>query len=545
MKIIEKINKAEKEDTVIFSLEFFPPKTVDGVQNLYSRLDRMAMLSPSWVDVTCGPNGVTTEKSLQICSTAQQTIGLETMIHVTCTNVSKEEIEDTLKQAKQAGVRNILALRGDPSKEDRGVFKHAVDLVRFIKEKYGDYFGICVAGYPETHLEAQSSAEDIEFLKEKVEAGADFVISQLFYDTSKFLKFVNDCRDAGIDCPIIPGLMPIQTYRGFQRMVSMCRTFVPQFILDDLEPIKNDDAEVKRYGIKLCTRMCEELIESGVRALHFYTLNLEKAVTDIVQNLRIGNSTPRVLPWRLSANSNRKEKEHVRPIFWSNRPTSYMSRTASWDEYPNGRWGDSNSPAYGEWPDYHTHVANNSSKRRKCLQVKWGPINKPNDVFDVFVKYCSGKIDELPWSDNGLQPETGVIHNQLLRMNKHGFLTINSQPRVNAAPSNDPSFGWGYDHGYVYQKAYLEFFTSPENKDLLLEELENYPSLQYHFVNKQGKSISNTTGATAVTWGAFPGREIIQPTVVDSAAFLIWKVIFLFFYFASGYLVIMEVGNRA
>jgi methylenetetrahydrofolate reductase (NADPH) len=528
MKIIDKINAAIEENRTMFSFEYFPPKTDEGVINLFERLDRMASFEPEWIDVTWGAGGSTAQKTLEICATAQKYCGLETMMHLTCTNMPRAEIDDALRQAKDAGIQNILALRGDPPrgeewKKVEGGFAHAADLVRYIRAEYGDFFGICVAGYPEMHLDSESREKDLEHLKAKIDAGADFIITQLFYDTTLFLKFVKDCRTLGINCPIIPGMMPIQTYGGFKRMTSLCKTFIPEHINKALEPIQDDDSAVKKYGVDLCVQMCRDLLAAGTPGVHFYTLNLEKAVTQILEDLDlIAASRPsRALPWRSSAYSNRKEKEDVRPIFWANRPRSYMSRTASWDDFPNGRWGDSRSPAFGELKDWHL---GSMAPPRSNYSKQWGVApEKVEDIINVFVGHCEGKVTRLPWVDTAIAAETSVIQQQLMKINRAGFLTINSQPRVNAADSSDKLFGWGGPGGYVYQKEYLEFFCSPENKDKLLAQMVNFPTLSYHVVNVKGESVANTKGTAAVTWGVFPGKEVVQPTVVDAAAFLVWK----------------------
>lgn len=528
MKIIDKIKEHQQENRTFFSFEYFPPKTEEGIHNLFERLDRMASFEPLWVDVTWGAGGSTAEKTIEICATAQKFIGLETMMHLTCTNMPRSQIDSALKAAKDAGIQNILALRGDPPrgeewKEVEGGFAHAADLVRHIRAQYGDYFGIAVAGYPETHTDATSKEADLKYLKEKIDAGADLIITQLFYDTTLFLQFVKDCRDLGITCPILPGMMPIQTYTGFKRMTTLCKTHVPPFINEALDPIQNDDSAVKAYGVKLCIDMCKDLLAAGTPGLHFYTLNLEKAVVQILDGLgMVSNNVQRSLPWRTSAYTDRKVKEEIRPIFWSNRPRSYMSRTSSWDDFPNGRWGDSRSPAFGDLFDWH--LSGPEETKMALLRKKWGSAPQTEqDIFNVFVAYCKGEIDRLAWNDTILASETTVISDKLVKLNSRGFLTINSQPRVNAAHSTDPKFGWGGSGGYVYQKAYLEFFTSPENKEKLLAVIAKYPNLSYHFVNVAGDSITNTNGTTAVTWGVFPGKEIIQPTVVDTNAFLVWK----------------------
>jgi len=534
MKIIDDINKRIQDERVPFySFEYFPPKTDKGVENLYERLERMALLQPAWIDVTWGAGGSTSRLTHEICHNAQNYIGLNTMMHMTCTNMPKEELRDALVKAKQSGIRNILALRGDPPrgedwKQIEGGFAHAVDLVRYIRQEFGSYFGICVSGYPEGHVDAVSYEEDLQHLKEKIDAGADLVITQLFYDTDIFLKFVSDCRALGIRCPILPGIMPIHGYAGFSRMTSLCKTIVPEEIRLALEPIKNDDEAVKSYGVKLAIKMCRTMLDAGVPGLHFYTLNLEKSIIDILEGLQLleQRDMQRPLPWET-----RRANEDVRPIFWSHRPRSYVERTASWDEFPNGRWGDSRSPAFGDLTDYH--LANVSGPGLGNAIPKglerghlWGlELASVQDVYDVFTSYCKGEIAQLPWYNTPLAPESLIIKDTLVKLNKMGFLTINSQPRVNGALSTDEKVGWGPKGGYVYQKAYLEFFTSPENLNALINACKRFPSITYHAVNFKNQSYCNVAKprVTAVTWGVFPNKEIVQPTVVDPDSFLVWK----------------------
>jgi len=532
-KIIDKITKAQEEQRIFYSFEYFPPKTPSGCRNLYSRLDVMAAYQPEWIDVTWGAGGSTAETTLEICSNAQNFIGLETMMHLTCTNIDRGKVLTALEAAKKAGIKNILALRGDPPRGEKqwtateGGFAHAIDLVKFIRETHGDHFGICVAGYPELHPDSGGlTDDDVKHLKNKVEAGADIIITQLFYDVTLFIQFVARCRAAGIKCPILPGMMPIQTYAGFSRMTTLCKTHVPQFIWDALEPIKNDDALVKDYGVKLCTDMCRQLLEAGTPGLHFYTLNLEKSVLQIIDNLGLSrnNGQARALPWRSSALNMRKSSEHVRPIFWSNRPTSYMSRTSSWDDFPNGRWGDSRSPAYGEINDYH--LTSNSGLTKQERRALWGDPKQESDVFNIFAKFCRGELNHLPWNDAPLSLESEGISSKLVLLNEAGYLTINSQPAVNGADSSDVKYGWGGSGGVVYQKAYVEFFAAPEKLKLILDEVAKgeLGNLGLVYTNAQGEGGNvNLAGPTAVTWGVFPGKEIVQPTVVDPEAFKVWK----------------------
>ncbi|CAB4376770.1 methylenetetrahydrofolate reduct [Rhizophagus irregularis] len=528
MKVINKILKAHEEGRPSWSFEYFPPKTQQGVQNLYDRMERMYRLGPEFIDVTWNAGGTTSQLTSEIVATAQSVYGLETIMHLTCTNMPKEKVDKALKDAKECGCQNILALRGDPPRGQEhweaceNGFSHAIDLVRYIRQQYGDYFGIAVAGYCEGHVDNPDKDDDLYRLKEKVDAGADFIITQVFYDVDIFLNWVKKCRAIGISCPIIPGILPIQNYSGFNRIITLSKTIVPQFVLEELEPIKDDDAAVKEYGIRLAVDMIRKMFADGIKCYHFYTMNLERSTRLILEALEfvppIENVKP--LPWCPSLSAKRK-KENVRPIFWRNRTKSYIARTEAWDEFPNGRWGDSRSPAFGELDGYGVSLKHS---KKGALEL-WGYPQKHSDIFDVFVQYCRGEVNSLPWSDQPLAEESNIIREQLAHINSLGYLTINSQPAVNGVRSDHKIFGWGPKNGYVYQKAYLEVFISPTQLDALIARIERDTNITYYAVNKQGDLKTNTQsdGPNAVTWGVFPGKEIIQPTIVEAVSFTAWK----------------------
>jgi methylenetetrahydrofolate reductase (NADPH) len=268
--IISKMLKMIEEGKPFYSFEYFPPKTAEGVDNLYDRLDRMSQLEPLFMDLTWGAGGSTADLTLEISGNAQQMCSGEVMMHLTCTNMPKEAVRAALIKARELGIKNILALRGDPPKGSENFevcengFAYAVDLVRYIRSEFGNEFGIAVAGYPEGHIASKNIEEDLKYLKEKVDAGADFIITQLFYDIDIFLQWVKRCREVGITCPIIPGIMPIQNYTGFRRMTAFCKTSVPQHIIDAIEPIQNDDARIKEFGIELGITMCKRLLAAGI-----------------------------------------------------------------------------------------------------------------------------------------------------------------------------------------------------------------------------------------------------------------------------------------
>jgi methylenetetrahydrofolate reductase (NADPH) len=235
-----------------------------------------------------------------------------------------------------------------------------------------------------------------------------------------------------------------------------------------------------------------------------------------------------------------RRSENIRPIFWANRTQSYLSRTENWDEYPNGRFGDSRSPAYGELDGYGVSLKQTVRSTRtphySCSTVPlmqkedaiklWGHPTTFQEVTSIFQKFCLSQLSALPWSDEPLLSETSVISGNLAKINGLGFLTINSQPAVNGVRSDDKTFGWGPSNGYVYQKAYLEFFALPDLLDALIPHIERDTAINYYVINKGGDLRTNTTseGPIAVTWGVFPGKEVIQPTIVEAISFMAWKV---------------------
>jgi methylenetetrahydrofolate reductase (NADPH) len=363
-------------------------------------------------------------------------------------------------------------------------------------------------------------------LKQKVDAGADFIVTQLFFDLDEYRDFLMLCAEAGITCPIIPGVLPIISYDRFQKFTEFTGIKVPNQIKKALEPIKSDDEKVRAFGVDLCASMCRELFEIGAPGLHFYTLNLESSVTEILQEISLLEDcrSRRSMPWRASTVESRRSEE-VRPIFWSNRPKSYLARTMSWDDFPNGRWGDNFSPTFGSLNDYYIFRRTlDPTVRQNRLKILGSPTSEV-DVSNVFVKFCQGEINWLPWCEMPIQIETGRIVEQIVKINRDGYLTINSQPQINGAASDAPDVGWGGPGGLVYQKAYVEFFTSREKLEQLRQKAASFPSISFHAINRRGEAYStqDENAVTAVTWGVFPGREIIQPTVVDARSFRIWK----------------------
>jgi methylenetetrahydrofolate reductase (NADPH) len=258
------------------SFEYFPPKTAQGVQNLYDRMDRMHDLGPAFVDVTWGAGGSRSQLTCEMVRIAQTVFGLETVMHLTCTDMPRESVDEALEAAYNAGCTNILALRGDPPREKEtweaaeGGFRYAKDLVKYIRDKYGNHFDIGVGGYPEGADDNSDVDQLIDHLKEKVDAGSSFIVTQMFYDADNFLNWVQKCRAKGVNAPIIPGIMPISTYDSFIRRSKWTKIHIPPDWLEKLEPVKNDDAKVREIGTKLVSELCRKLLESG----HIHHLHL-------------------------------------------------------------------------------------------------------------------------------------------------------------------------------------------------------------------------------------------------------------------------------
>lgn len=324
-KIVDLVRAEEAAGRSFVAFEFFPPRTAEGVANLYKRCPNFAAQQPLYADVTWGAGGGTSDLTLEICTRLKRDFGMVPNMHLTCTNMPEELIGKALAGAKAEGIRNIVALRGDPPKGQEewkaaeGGFSCALDLVRHVRKEHGDFFCLSVAGYPEGHptvikkvgaggVGALSPAEqarvvmledgphvchdadyagELAYLKSKVDAGADMIITQMFFDVECFVQFVADCRAAGIACPILPGIMPIQNYGGFNRMAGFCKSRVPQRLRDAIEAVKDDDAAVKLLGAKECAATCRRILDSGTcgRGLHFYSLNVEETTFAVLEEL--------------------------------------------------------------------------------------------------------------------------------------------------------------------------------------------------------------------------------------------------------------------
>ncbi|KAG4439124.1 hypothetical protein IFR05_005411 [Cadophora sp. M221] len=597
-----------------FSLEFFPPKTTMGSSNLRARLDRMSRaLRPLFITVTWGAGGSTATKSLELAELCQRELGLTTCLHLTCTNMSRKLVDRALEDAKALGIRNILALRGDPprSEEYRDAgengngngevdteeeFEWAVDLVRYIRKQYGDYFCIGVAAYPEGHADesdpaGQSLEHDLPYLVGKVQAGADFIMTQLFFDVEAYDGFEKRLREhesgAFKDMPIIPGMMPIQSYQMIKRTTKLSHARMPPDVMARLDEVRGDDEMVKKVGVDIVSEIVTHIQKEpspGPRGFHFYTLNLEKAVAFILERTNLIPSSPLdsesaildvpspLESVQINGSTNKRPSRrlssigsdpHNRVIISGSKTSNpdrettaeeaavpaepvntrantlaisegegSLGREATWDDFPNGRWGDARSPAYGEIDGYGVSLHMSVNQAIKL----WGFPTSREDITSLFIRHIEGSISALPWSEQGLNEETNTIKSQLLKLNQKGWWTVASQPAVNGVKSTDPIFGWGPKNGFVFQKAFVELFIPVADWTALHAKLTSStvaPTVSWYASNASGSFLSSSpnspedvgagSGSTnAVTWGAFTGKEIITPTIIEEVSFRAW-----------------------
>jgi methylenetetrahydrofolate reductase (NADPH) len=272
------------------SFELFPPKTPQGVANLFEHVARLIEFRPTLVTCTYGAGGSTQEMTLEVVSRVHREFRLPVAAHLTCVGRTTDQLRDYLRTARAQQVENIVALRGDPPRGDEtfrpvpGGLCHANELVSLIRAEYPD-FGIAVAGYPETHVEAPSPQADLDNLKRKVDSGADVVITQLFYNNSDFFRFRDRCREIGIDVPIVPGLLPVTNLARIQRFTAFCGAKLPAAFVRRLESAGDDEEAQLKIGVDFATRQTQALLDAGVPGIHFYVLNRSEAVTQVLANV--------------------------------------------------------------------------------------------------------------------------------------------------------------------------------------------------------------------------------------------------------------------
>jgi len=274
------------------SVEFFPPKTPEGENKLRLVRERFSeLLKPAFYSVTFGAGGSTQSGTLQVVSEIH-TAGESVAPHLSCVGSSRDSVRVMLHQYRELGVRRIVALRGDlPSGMGQyGEFSHANQLVEFIRAETGDWFHIDVAAYPETHPQAKSPASDLQFFVEKMKAGANSAVTQYFFNSDAYFRFVEDAYDLGVTQPIIAGIMPITNCSQLLRFSDACGAEVPRWIRLRLQSFGDDTASIKSFGEDVVTDLCDQLLVTGAPGLHFYSLNQADAVLAIAENLNLGSS---------------------------------------------------------------------------------------------------------------------------------------------------------------------------------------------------------------------------------------------------------------
>ena len=271
----------------VFSVELFPPKTPAGEENLAAALGPLAALEPAFFSVTFGAGGTTRSGTLETVTRTMAETGIETAPHLSCVEGTRESIGELLDLYVDAGVRRIVALRGDlPSgMESPGVFSYATELIRFIRERTGDYFHIEVGCYPEFHPEAESAAADLAHFREKVEAGADSAMTQFFFNADAYFYFVDRVERMGVDIPIVPGIMPLGNYAQIARFAAGCGAEIPLWLKKQMEAYGDDTGSQRQLGIELVTDLCQRLLDGGAPGLHFYALNRAEPTSTIWSKL--------------------------------------------------------------------------------------------------------------------------------------------------------------------------------------------------------------------------------------------------------------------
>lgn len=287
MKLAELFN----EEKTVFSFEVFPPKRNNPIETIYQTLDELQEIKPDFISVTYGASGSLADNSTcEIASAIKQKYGIESAAHLTCVNSTREEVTEVLRRLAENGVENILALRGDlvpdlPPKKD---FKHASELITFIKETTDYDFGISGACYPEGHLDSRNQVEDVLNLKKKVDAGAQHLISQLFFDNEVFYDFVDKARIAGINVPIEAGIMPVTNKKQIERMVSLCGASLPRKFTKMMSRYENKPEAMRDAGIAYAVNQIVDLVSQGVDGVHLYTMNnpyIAKRISESVKTL--------------------------------------------------------------------------------------------------------------------------------------------------------------------------------------------------------------------------------------------------------------------
>lgn len=299
MRITDLLRFARERGEPIFSFEFFPPRTDDGVRGLFETVEALRPLGPAYVSVTYGAGGSTRAKTIDLVKRLKRDAEVEAMAHVTCVGAARDEIAAVLDEVAEAGIQNVLALRGDPPRGQSAFvphpdgFTHASELVAFIRSR-PDRWRFCVgaAAYPEGHVETPDLAQDLRHLKLKVEAGTDFLVTQLFFENGHYFRFVERARAAGVDVPVVPGIMPFTNVEQVERFTAMCGAAIPPPLRAAMEVRRADPDGARELGVAYATLQCADLLRRGAPGIHFYTLNRSPSTRAIVAALRASE------PWR-------------------------------------------------------------------------------------------------------------------------------------------------------------------------------------------------------------------------------------------------------
>ena len=278
------------------SFEFFPPRNADGISGVLQTVSELTAYCPDFISVTYGAGGSTRQFTEEITISAKESAGVEVMAHLTCAGQTVEELDEVLQRLDGAGIENVIALRGDPPRGEQaftvteGGFSHASELVSHLKANYE--FGIAAACYPEGHAEAVSLERDLEFAKLKVDNGADFLITQLFFDNDDYFAFADRAASAGIDVPVLPGVLPVLSAPQIRRFTALCGSKIPADLDAELDRLGEDDDTVRELGIEYAARQVEELWDAGVPGVHFYVLNRSYSVSKILDRLGLPGHVP-------------------------------------------------------------------------------------------------------------------------------------------------------------------------------------------------------------------------------------------------------------
>ena len=277
------------------SCEFFPPRDAEGIPNVLRAIQRVKTYNPDFVSVTYGAGGSTRAFTEEITLRVKEEADLEVMAHLTCVGQTSDEIHGVLERLDQAGIENVIALRGDPPRGESGFvpveggFDHATDLIRHIRQHFP--FGVAGACYPEGHVESADMESDLDYVKRKVDEGAEFLVTQLFYDNRYFFDFMDRAAKAGIDVPVVAGVLPILSAAQIRRFTALCGAKIPEALDLQLDQFYDDDNAVRELGIEHATEQVRELWDNGVPGVHFYVLNRSYAVSKILANLGIAGHT--------------------------------------------------------------------------------------------------------------------------------------------------------------------------------------------------------------------------------------------------------------